>query len=139
MAANMRGTLASFTINTDPCQVNISLLNAMNGLILVIFIPILDLAVVPLLRHTFVNPTIMWRLGFGSFFALVTALCMFVIHSVGNVNSRLCILRAIGSPLRMDISVYWILLPVVILTIAEVFIYIPGKPCCTDAPTSLQL
>lgn len=123
----MNGQLVSLTINTDLCQVNISLLSTANAFILTMFIPVLDLFVVPLLRYTFINPSIMKRLGFGSFLAFGTALSIFVMHMVGNLHSKLCIFRFIDSSLKMDVNVYWIFVPVVLLTISEVFIYIPGK------------
>ncbi len=126
MASNMRGTLISLVINTNLCQVNISLLNATNALIVTVLIPVLDLLVVPLLRYTLINPTIMKRLGFGSILVFGTVLTVFVIHSVGNVHSRLCIFHSVDSSLKMDVSVYWILAPVMILAISEVFVYIPG-------------
>ncbi len=129
MAFNMNGTFPSVTINTDLCHVNISLLSATNALILAILIPILDLFVVPLLRYVLINPSIMKRLGFGSFLAFGTALSIFVLHTVGNVQSRLCIFQFNDSSLKMDVNIFWILVPVVILTISEVFIYIPGKVC----------
>lgn len=127
MASNMPGTLASLSINTDLCEINIPLLSAINALLLVVLIPLLDLLIVPLLRHILMNPSIMCRLGLGSFLAFVTNVIILVIHLVGDVNARVCIFHTIVSTLKMDINVYWILMPVILLTIAELFIYIPGK------------
>ena len=126
MADNMSGTLASLTIDTNLCEVDISLLNATNALVLIALIPLLDLLVVPMLRHAFLNPSITCRLGIGSLLAFVAAFSIFMIHLEGDLSLPLCIFTNV-LPLKMDIDVYWILLPTLLLTVAEVFIYIPGE------------
>ena len=126
MAGNMSGAFAVLTINTNFCEVDISLLNATNSLVLIALIPLLDLLIVPILRHAFINPSILCRLGIGSVLAFVAAFSIFMIQLEGDVRFPICIFTNV-LPLEMDINVYWILVPTVVLTVAEVFIYIPGE------------
>lgn len=135
MASNMKGTLAHLSIRMDLCQVDITLMDGINAALLLVFIPILDLFIVPLLRHSLFNPSILKRLGLGSFLAFVTVFLMFIIQAVGDQTGRVmtCMFNDYephGAVL--DVDVYWLLVPILIGTITEVFIYIPGMTAtCT--------
>ena len=129
MASNMKGTLAHLSIKMELCQVNVTLMDGINAVLLLVFIPILDLIIVPLLRHSLINPSILKRLGLGSFLAFATVFSMFITHVIGDQTARVTTCMFIDYKPHsavIDVDVYWLLVPIFIGTLAEVFIYIPG-------------
>lgn len=132
MAYNMRGTLANLSFKTDLCQTDISLLDGINAATLLLFIPILDLLIVPLLRHSAFNPSILKRLGFGSFLDFLTVLSIFIFHVTGSQTTSVMTCDVFSNQeshiqtAMIDLNVYWLLIPIFIGTMAEIFIYIPG-------------
>ena len=138
-------SLATFKLRTDVCGIEVTITDAINAILLLTIIPLLDLVLVPMLRNFYV--TILKRLGVGATIAFLSILVLFLFEAVGpHTNSgsdggggggggsgggsggQVCMFDASSREQgQLHISVYWILLPLVLVTLAEIFIYIPSE------------
>ena len=146
MAGHMDMSLATFKLRTDVCGIEVTITDAINAILLLTIIPLLDLVLVPMLRNFYV--TILKRLGVGATIAFLSILVLFLFEAVGpHTNSgsgsdgggggggggggsggQVCMFDASSREQgQLHISVYWILLPLVLVTLAEIFIYIPSE------------
>lgn len=134
----MAGTELSLSFQAEFCRVQFKLADGINAFVLLAFIPLLDLIVMPLLQNC--SPSILKRLGLGTMLALASLLALCLMEGVGSHHAgregvkEVCMFDADGvGEEQLKINIYWTLLPVITVTLAEVFIYIPSKrsgPCC---------
>ena len=128
----MKGNISHFEIHGRYCDFEMSALNALNPVLLLLLIPVLDLVLVPLLRHAMLHPTILKRLGIGAGCTLLSALSLLTLEGVedrrSSEESDVCVFdtRTVYREKR-DVNSYWLFVPMVLVTIAEIFIYIPGE------------
>lgn len=138
MAGHMHRSLPTLQIHTDVCEVEISVTNSINGLLIITIIPLLDLLLVPMLQNFYA--TILKRLGVGATLAFLSILVLFLFEAFGSHNSGnlICMFNtSTHQPGQLHISVYWIILPLVLVTLAEIFIFIPSNNfshCVVDPP-----
>lgn len=126
----MQGSLASFEVHWTICEVGFTITDAISALLLLTIIPILDLLIVPFLQSSF--PSILGRLGFGASLALLSLLSLFTIEGIGghSLGDQVCMFNTVAEEEargHLEVNVYWIFLPLTLVTLAEVFIYIPCK------------
>ena len=135
MSHHMSGSLAQLNIGTAVCHVNIALSDSISAALLLTLIPLLDLILVPFLRYTTINPSILKRLGFGTALAVMSMFSLFLIEVVGSYNKgvmsgegdAVCMFSEDETQLaRLAVNVYWLLPSLLIVTIAEIFIFIPS-------------
>ena len=125
----MNSTIASVEFKSAICGVDFMLTDSISALLLVTFIPILDLLVVPLLRH--LNPSILKRLGTGATLAFLSILTLFLLETFGRhtPGDRVCMFNmeesAAGNVLQ--VNAYWVVLPLAVVTLAEICICVPSK------------
>ena len=132
MVSHMTGTLFSIDLHTRFCEVQLNLDDGINAIVLLTFIPLLDLLLVPFLRNS--NPTILKRLGFGAALASVSLVSLCLMEAIGthqqSEEGGVCMFDTSKDGMgQLEMDAYWTLLPIVTVTLAEVFIYIPCK--CT--------
>ena len=128
MAGHMDMTLATLKLRAGVCGVEVTVMDGINALLILTIIPLLDLLVVPLLRNCYA--TILQRLGLGASLAFLSMLVLFLFEALGSHSSgdQICMFNASTRERdQLHISVYWILLPLVMVTLAEIFIYIPSE------------
>lgn len=128
MASHMNMNLATLKLRTSVCGIEVTITDGINALLILTFIPLLDLLIVPMLRNCYA--TILKRLGIGATLAFLSVLVLFFFEGVGPHASgeQMCMFNAAERERdQLHISVYWILLPLVMVTFAELFIYIPSK------------
>lgn len=123
--------MQDFVFHGDRCDLELSQLAAVRPILLLALVPILDLLVVPLLRCTALHPSILKRLGAGAVFTLLSTLSLLALETVvfGTESSgKVCVLSKTGETQleRGEFSSYWLILPTALLTVAEVFLFIPG-------------
>lgn len=126
MAAHMNSTLASLELETSVCGILFTITDATNAILLIALIPLLDLLIVPLLRDA--NPSILKRLGIGSILAFLSLLTLLLMEAFGKHSQgrEVCMFRTEDTEHgQLEINVYWIFLPLVLVTLAEILIYIP--------------
>ena len=134
MSNHMSGYLAQLSAGTEICHINIALSDSISAALLLTLIPFLDLILVPFLRYTTINPSILKRLGFGAALAVMSMFILFLIEVVGSYDKDVsgggdaaCIFNEDESPLaRLAADVYWLLPSLLIMTVAEIFIFIPS-------------
>ena len=141
MAGHMDMTLATLKLRTGVCGVEVTVTDGINALLILTIIPLLDLLVVPLLRNCYA--TILQRLGVGASLAFLSILVLFLFEAFGSHSSgdQMCMFNSSTRERdQLHISVYWILLPLIMVTLAEIFIYIPSEYLCGtfSAVTPLQ-
>ena len=134
MSNHMAGSLAELKISTELCQVYITLSDSISAFLLLTLIPFLDLILVPFLRYTTVNPSILKRLSIGATLAMFSVFILFLLEAVGShgttAGDATCVFNADEQPRsQLNVDVYWLLLPLILVTVAEIFIYIPSTSC----------
>ena len=131
MSNHMSGSLAQLNVGTEMCHIDIALSDCISAVLLLTLIPLLDLVLVPFLRYTTVNPSILKRLSIGATLAVLSVFILFLIEAVGSyegvTGDAVCMFNAEEKPpARLAVDVYWLLLPLIIMTVAEIFIFIPS-------------
>lgn len=132
MAGHMNGTLPTLELHTDMCDVKVSVTDGTNALLILTIIPLLDLLIVPMLQNCYA--TILKRLGFGATLAFLSILVLFLFEAFGSHSSDdlICMFNSSNREHgQLHLSVYWVFLPIVLVTLAELFIYIPSE-CLVD-------
>ncbi len=129
----MSGSLAQLNAGTEMWNIKISLSDSMTAALLLTLIPFLDLILVPFLRYTTVNPSILKRLGIGAALAVLSVFILFLMEVMGSygegVSERdtVCMFSVDERPpARLAVDVYWLLPSLLIVTVAEIFIFIPS-------------
>ena len=128
----MSGSLAELKIGTEMCHIDIAFSDSMSAVLLLTLIPLLDLILVPFLRYTTVNPSILKRLSIGATLAMLSVFVLFLIEAVssyeGMTGDAACPMFNADEqpPVQLAVDVYWLLLPLIITTVAEIFIFIPS-------------
>ena len=128
MASHMNMNIATLRLKTEVCGIEVTVTDGINALLILTIIPLLDLVLVPMLRNCYA--TILKRLGFGATLAFLSIVVLFLFEAAGRHSSgdQVCMFHASSREQgQLHISVYWVLLPLVMVTIAEIFIYIPSK------------
>ena len=139
MAGHMDMTLATLKLRTGVCGVEVTVTDGINALLILTIIPLLDLLVVPLLRNCYA--TILQRLGVGASLAFLSILVLFLFEAFGSHSSgdQMCMFNSSTRERdQLHISVYWILLPLIMVTLAEIFIYIPSEYLCDTFTTPVR-
>ena len=131
MSSHMTGSLPHLKTGTEMCHIDITLSNSMSVVLLLMLIPLLDLILVPFLRYTTVNPSILKRLSIGATLAVLSVFILFLFEAVGSyedmTGDATCMFNGEEQPpARLGVDVYWLLLPLIIMTVAEILIYIPS-------------
>lgn len=131
MSNHMSGSLAQLNVGTEMCHIDIALSDCISAVLLLTLIPLLDLVLVPFLRYTTVNPSILKRLSIGATLAVLSVFILFLIEAVGSyegvTGDAVCMFNAEEKPpAQLAVDVYWLLLPLIIMTVAEIFIFIPS-------------
>ena len=99
---------------------------ASNGF-LILFIPLMDLVIVPFLGNF--NPSIRKRMGIGAIMAFLGLLSLFLMEATRKYTSnQVCMFSEHVSNSQLNISIYWVFFPILLKTLAQIFIYIPCKP-----------
>lgn len=128
MVGHMDMSLATLRLRTGVCGVEVTVTDAINAILILTIIPLLDLVLVPMLRNCYA--TILKRLGVGATLAFLSILVLFSFEAFGSHSDgdQMCMFNASNRERgQLHISVYWILLPLVVVTLAEIFIYIPSE------------
>ena len=133
MSSHMSGSLAQLNIGTEMCHIDIALSDSIHAVLLLMLIPFLDLILVPFLRYTTVNPSILKQLSIGATLAVLSMFVLFLIEAVGSYDTGMsgvdaaCMFSADEKlTARLAVDVYWLLLPLLIVTVAEIFIFVPS-------------
>ncbi len=131
MQAHLRDDVPSLVIDGSICDFKILPLVTLNPILVLVLVPVLDLLVSPVLRYMMLHPSILKRLGLGAICTLLSTLSLLALEGIGeryfNMDSAACILY--GHSVvegQTELSSYWLILPIILLTLAEIFIYIPG-------------
>lgn len=126
LVAHMNNTIASIDFQTALCGVEFTLTDGISAILLLTFIPFLDLLAVPFLRHR--NPSILKRLGIGATLAFLSMLTVFLMEGIGKhtPGDRVCMFNT-EEPGKLEVNAHWVVLPLAIVTLAEIYIYIPSK------------
>lgn len=112
------------------CGLEASSLNVLNIVLLLVLVPLMDLVIVPILRHMMLQPSILKCLGMGGVLTFMSILSLFALEGIEEHYSSetQCIFDSDGiSEKSAAVSVYWLFLPMVLVTIAEIMLYIPSK------------
>ena len=134
MSSHMTGSLAELNLSTELCHFSITLIDSIRAVLLFTFIPILDLILVPFLRYTTINPSILKRLSIGATLAVLSVSILFLLEAIGSYSATaasdaMCMFNADEQPpSELGVDVYWLLLPIITTTVGEIFINIPGIP-----------
>lgn len=124
----MKGNISSLAFHGKTCDFEITALSALNPALLLVLVPVLDLLLVPLLRHAMLHPTILKRIGMGAMCTLMSVLSVLALEGIGtHTDSDACMFNDYGYQEKSELSSYWLFLPIILATMAEIFIYIPGK------------
>ena len=108
------------------------MIDSLRSLLHFTFIPILDLLLVPFLRYTTINPSILKRLSIGATLAVLSMLILFLLEAIGSYSTTaagdaMCMFKADEQPpSQLSVDVYWLLLPIITTTVGEILINIPG-------------
>ena len=126
LVAHMNNTIASIDFRTALCGVEFTLTDGISALLLLTFIPFLDLLAMPFLRHR--NPSILKRLGIGATLAFLSMLTVFLMEGIGKhtPGDRVCMFNT-EEPGKLEVDAHWVVLPLAMVTLAEIYIYIPSK------------
>ena len=104
-----------------------------NALTIVLFIPLAELVIFPCLRDRV--PSMLKRIGL-SLIIISVSLCILLVYEEGddlpgglaaNVSSDVCTLAVPGPTPHIAIDYEWVLLPLILISIAEVLLMVPGK------------
>ena len=128
MASHMDMNLATLKLRTTVCGIEVTITDGINALLILTIIPLLDLLIVPMLRNCYA--TILKRLGIGATLAFLSMLVLFLFEAAGTHSrgTQTCMFNKESREMgQLHISVYWILLPLVMVAFAELFIYIPSE------------
>ena len=120
--------IATLKLQTSICDINITSTDGINAILILTLIPLLDLLLVPMLSHCYA--TILKRLGVGATLAFLSILVLFLFEAIGShaTGDEVCMFNASSQEQgQLHINVYWIILPLVLVTLAELFIYIPSE------------
>ena len=116
------------------CGLKVSLLNSLNVILLLLLLPLLDLVVIPILRHILLQPSILKCLGLGVVLTFTSVLSLFALEGVVDHYSSSsksydeCMFAIEGdSEERETLSGYWLFLPMVLATLAEILLYVPSE------------
>jgi hypothetical protein len=130
MDGHMKGNISSLVFQWEVCNFKVSILSASSPALLLFLVPVLDLLVVPVLRHAMLHPTILKRLGVGAVWTLLSVLSALTLEGVGHKYQsdvrEVCMFDRHALQGWNEMSSYWLFLPMVLTTVAEIFIYIPG-------------
>ena len=128
MAGHMDLSLVTMKTKTEVCDIEVTIADSISAILILTLIPLLDLLLVPMLRNCYA--TILKRLGAGATLAFLSIVVLFLFEAFGSHTSsageEICMLRS-SEQGQLHINVYWILLPLVMVTLAEIFIYIPSE------------
>ena len=127
MATHMDSALATERLETQICEMDFTIMAGVNALVILVLIPLLDLVVIPLLQN--LNLSILRRIGVGTFLTFISLLVLLLLEGAGRHSSDdVCMFR-MGEELegKLKVNVYWVLLPLVTVTVAELLVYIPGE------------
>ena len=131
MQNHLRDDVPSLIIHGSVCDFKIYPLTSLNPALVLVLVPVLDLVVSPVLRYLMLHPSILKRLGLGTICTLLGTLSLLALEVIGeryfNMEGVACMFSKLTeSEVQADISSYWLILPIVLVTLAEIFIYIPG-------------
>ena len=132
----MYNSLVSVEFGSSVCGVEFTITDAISAILLLSIIPLLDLLFVPLFRSSY--PSILKRLGFGVSLVFLSIITLFLMEAFGG-HTEACMFntgRGVGGSL--EINVYWVILPLAFITLAEIFIYIPCEYRHTLIPFSKE-
>lgn len=125
--------MQSIVFHQGACGFTISVLALINPIVLLVLLPLLDLLVIPFLRHIMLHPSILKRLGIGSLFILLSTLSLLMLEGIQDQvftveSSGACVLsQHVEVEEGSAMSSYWLILPEFLITLAEIFIFIPGE------------
>ena len=115
------------------CSLEVSMLSMVYVALVLTLLPILDLVVVPVLRHLMCHPSILKCVGIGGMLTLFSAVTMFALQGFIDRTSpsteEQCIFFDSETTIQGNgpVSMYWMLLPVSIHAIAQIMLYVPSK------------
>lgn len=126
--------IAQLDVHWNNCGLEVSLLNALNVILLLVLIPFLDLVVIPILRHMMLQPSILKCLGLGGVLIFTSVLSVFTLEGVVEHYSSSseardgCMFASEGISEEMEtLSGYWLIIPMVLVTLAEILLYVPSR------------
>jgi len=131
LQANWTEYVLSFELKK--CSLGVSMLSMVYVALVLTLLPILNLVVVPVLRHLMCHPSILKCVGIGGILSLLSALTMFALQGFIDRTSasteEQCIFLDSEPVIEENgpISMYWMLLPVTIHAIAQIMLYVPSK------------
>lgn len=115
------------------CTIEVSSLSLIYVTLTLLMLPLLDLVVIPLLRHLMCHPSILKCMGIGGMLTLLSAVTMFTLQGVvdrtSTATEEQCIF-ADSEPSVGDnehVNIYWMFLPVILHSMAQVLLYVPSK------------
>lgn len=128
----MADDIPQLTMHWKNCGLEVSFLNVLNVILLLVLVPLLDLVVIPILRHMMLQPSILRCLGLGGILTFMSVLSVFALEGITDHYSKSsdsqCMFATEGvSKERAEVSGYWLFLPVVLVTLAEILLYVPCK------------
>lgn len=132
MSSHMTGSLAQLKLSTELCLTDVTLSDSVSAVLILTLIPLLDLVLIPFLRYATVNPSILKRLSIGATLAMLSVFILFLIEAIGShsggtdAGDAVCMFSANEQPTQLGVNVYWLILPIIIVTVAEILIYIPS-------------
>ena len=130
---NMNGTFVISSGTDNSCTFSDTFTWSFNiGLILLV-VPILNFVVFPLLREY--TPNMQKRIGMGYILAILSPLTLLIISSMGYVMltaagedpSHSCFLHESASQVHIPINSWTVLLPHLVISLAEVFVMISSE------------
>ena len=134
MQTRLREDIPSFVIHGSFCDFEICPLVLLNPVLVLVLVPLFDLLVSPVLRYKMLHPNILKRLGLAAVCTLLSTLSILALEGIGEryfgMENAACIfnkyLDVSEEQTSAEISSLWLVLPIVLVTVAEIFIYIPG-------------
>ena len=130
MVDHTSGTLPRLEVQTLLCGVEVTLTDVISSLLLLALIPVIDLFIVPFLRYWALNPSILRRLSMGAILAFTSVLIPLLMEGFGGHTPAgdSCMFNTYQeSQTKLNVDVNWLFLPLVLVTLAEILIYIPSK------------
>ncbi len=121
------------SIYEGQCNIDVSSLSVLYIGLTLVLLPLLDLLIVPMLRHLMCHPSILKCVGIGGALTVLSATSMFALQGVVDRSStdteEQCIFADSEESVESsgDISIYWIFLPVIIQAISQVMLYVPSE------------
>lgn len=121
------------SVHWNECILEVSSLSVICIALTLLLLPMLDLIIVPFLRHLMLHPSILKCVGIGGILTLLSAVAMFVLQGVvdraSTATEEQCIF-ANSEPSYGNsehVNMYWMFLPVILHTMAQVMLYVPSK------------